>query len=287
MPPRELKPAHGGMGTAPALVAGPAAVPPLHAGQPPLAILVDYDGTIATTDVADAILYEFLGERLAQDNAAYSSGEVGSRSLFISQVESLPGDPAPLLALAQAQPLDPTFGPFVSRALELQIPVEVVSDGLGFYIEPALRRLGVPPVPIISNETGFDGTRATMAFPYGHPDCLVCGTCKRGRVLAHQAASRSVVFIGDGDTDRYAAAYADVVFAKGRLVRLCRSQGWPFTPWHDFGELTAWLDAVVAAWRSNPAGLPRHVARPFICGPEVWGSGRTDPPAATGRPELP
>jgi len=95
----------------------------------------------------------------------------------------------------------------------------VVSDGLGFYIDPALRRLDVPPVPIISNETSFDGTRATMAFPYGHPDCLVCGTCKRQRVLAHQAAGRNVAFIGDGDTDRYAAAYADIVFAKGRLVR--------------------------------------------------------------------
>jgi 2,3-diketo-5-methylthio-1-phosphopentane phosphatase len=277
----ELERAQGGVSSAPARVARPTAVPPLRAGQPPLAILVDYDGTIALTDVADAILYQFLGERLTQDNAAYASGEVGSRTLFISQVESLPGDPAPLLALAEAQPLDPTFAPFVSRALELQIPVEVVSDGLGFYVEPGLRRLGVPPIPVVSNETTFDGTRAAMAFPYGHPDCLVCGTCKRRRVLAHQAAGRSVAFIGDGDTDRYAAAHADLVFAKGRLVPLCRSQGWLFTPWDDFGELTTWLDAAVAAWRSNPASLPRHDARPFICGPEVWGPGRTDPPAPT------
>jgi 2,3-diketo-5-methylthio-1-phosphopentane phosphatase len=283
MPRDELEAAHGALGPAPALVAGPAAAPPLHAGQPPLAILADYDGTIALTDVADVILYEFLGERLAHDNAAYSNGEVGSRSLFISQIEDLPGDPAPLLTLAEAQPLDSTFGPFVRRALELQIPVEVVSDGLGFYIDPALRRLDVPPVPIISNETSFDGTRATMAFPYGHPDCLVCGTCKRQRVLAHQAAGRNVAFIGDGDTDRYAAAYADIVFAKGRLVRLCRSEGWPFTPWDDFGEISAWLEATVAAWRSNPASLPGHVVRPFICGPERWGPGRTDPPAATER----
>ncbi|MGD0018837.1 MAG: haloacid dehalogenase-like hydrolase [Candidatus Limnocylindrales bacterium] len=256
----------------------PVPVPPLRARQPPLALLVDYDGTIALTDVADAILEKFLGERLAQDNAAYSRGEVGSRSLFISQVECLPGDPAPVVALAEAQPLDPTFGPFASRALELQVAIEVVSDGLGFYIEPALRRLGVPPVPIVSNETSFDGTRAAMAFPYGHPDCLVCGTCKRQRVLAHQAAGRSVVFIGDGETDRYAAAYADLVFAKRDLARLCRSEGWPFTPWQDFGGLTTWLDAAVEAWRSNPASLPRHVVRPFICGPESWGPGRTDPP---------
>ncbi len=285
MQPDELGPAHGNASPVPGRVAGPARVPPLSAGQPPLAILVDYDGTIALTDVADAILYRFLGERLEHDNAAYSSGEVGSRTLFISQMESLPGDPGPLMAVADAQPLDPTFGPFVRRALELQIPVEVVSDGLGFYIEPALRRLGVPSIPVISNETTFDGTRATMTFPYGHPDCLVCGTCKRQPVLAHQAAGRSVVFIGDGDTDRYAAAYADVVFAKGRLGQFCRAQGWPFTAWYDFGAVATWLDAVVAAWRSNPASLPRAAARPFFCGPEVWGPGRTDPPRGGGAAE--
>ena len=186
------------------------------------------------------------------------------------------------MALAEAQPHDPTFAAFVERALALDIPVEVVSDGFGFYIEPALRRLGVPPIPVISAETTFDGRRAAMAFPNGHPDCLVCGTCKRQRVLAHQAAGRSVAFIGDGESDRYAAAYSDLVFAKRELVRLCRAEGWPFRPWNDFGELTAWLDGEVAAWRSNPDGLPRRVVRPFICGPELWGPGRTDPPGQDG-----
>ena len=255
-----------------------AAIPPLRPSQPPLALLIDYDGTISQVDVSDKILYSLLGETYAQDDAAYTSGLVGSRTLFSSQVELLPRDPGSVIAIAEAQPHDPTFAPFVRRAMELGVPVEVVSDGFGFFIEPALRRLGVPPIPVITARTTFDGTHAAMAFPNGHPDCLVCGTCKRQRVLAHQAAGRTVVFVGDGESDRYAAAYSDVIFAKRDLVRLCRSEGWPFTPWHDFGELRSWLNTVVAAWRSNPASLPRHVARPFICGPELWGPGRTDPP---------
>jgi hypothetical protein len=117
-----------------------------------------------------------------------------------------------------------------------------------------------------------------MSFPNGNPDCLVCGTCKRQRVLAHQAAGRIVVFIGDGESDRYAAAYSDVIFAKRDLIALCRSEGWAFQPWHDFEGLKAWLDETVAAWRSDPATLPRNRLRPFICGPEVWGLGRTNPP---------
>jgi 2-hydroxy-3-keto-5-methylthiopentenyl-1-phosphate phosphatase len=244
-----------------------------------LAILVDYDGTIATVDVADAIGYRFLRERYEADDEAWAAGTAGSRSLFEGQVKLLPGDPGPVVALAEAQPHDPTFAAFVSRALELEIPVEVVSDGFGFYIEPALRRLGVPPIPVISSRTTFDGREARMEFPNGHPECFVCGTCKRQRVLAHQAAGRAVVFVGDGRSDRYAAAYADVIFAKRELIALCRAEGWPCTPWHDFGELQSWLDETAAAWKSIPGSLPRHQPRPFICGPEVWGPGRKEPPS--------
>jgi HAD superfamily phosphoserine phosphatase-like hydrolase len=254
-----------------------AAVPGLLTGRPPIAILVDFDGTIATTDVADEILYRFLGERYRADDQAYDAGLAGSRTLFEEQVKLLPGDPTEVVRLAESQPSDPTFAPFAARAIELDVPIEVVSDGLGFYIEPTLTRMGAPSIPIFSARMAFDGTRAAMSFPNGHPDCLVCGTCKRQRVLAHQAAGRIVVFVGDGESDRYAAAYSDVIFAKRRLIDLCRREGWAFTPWHDFAELEAWLDSTVAAWRDDPGSLPRHVAKPFICGPELWGPGRRDP----------
>lgn len=258
--------------------AAPIPVSPLRPGQPPLAILVDYDGTIARTDVTDKILYRFIGERYAQDDALYDAGKVGSRSLFESQVKLLPGVPDEVVALAAAQPHDPTFGPFVARALELEIPIEVVSDGFGFYLEPALARMGVPEIPVVTARTIFDGRQASMTFPFGHPDCLVCGTCKRQRVLAHQAAGRTVALVGDGESDRYAAAYSDVIFAKRALVALCRREGWPFTEWHDFAGLREWLNDTVEAWRTDPTVIPTHQPRPFICGPELWGPGRTDPP---------
>jgi hypothetical protein len=97
-------------------------------------------------------------------------------------------------------------------------------------------------------------------------------------VLAHQAAGRTVAFIGDGESDRYAAAYSDVIFAKNALVAMCRAEGWPFSPWHDFAELRDWLDTTIDAWRTDPSAIPRHRPRPFICGPELWGPGRADPP---------
>jgi 2-hydroxy-3-keto-5-methylthiopentenyl-1-phosphate phosphatase len=255
-----------------------APIPGLKPGQPPLALLIDYDGTISQVDVSDKILYSLLGPSYAQHDAAYSGGLVGSRTLFATQVKLLPRDPASVIEIAEAQPHDPTFAPFVRRALELGVPVEVVSDGFGFFIEPALRRLGVPDIPVVTNVTTFEGGVASMDFPNGHPTCLVCGTCKRQRVLAHQAAGRTVAFVGDGESDRYGAAYSDLIFAKDQLADLCRREGWAYTPWRDFAGPQGWLEVTVAAWQADPASLPGHSPRPFICGPEIWGPGRSDPP---------
>jgi 2-hydroxy-3-keto-5-methylthiopentenyl-1-phosphate phosphatase len=258
--------------------AAAAPIPSLRPGQPPLALLIDYDGTISQIDVSDKILYSLLGESYAQEDAAYTGGLTGSRTLFSNQVKLLPADPGTVIAIAEAQPHDPTFARFVRRAIELEVPVEVVSDGFGFFIEPALQRLGVPGIPIVTNRTTFGHGRARMDFPNGHPDCFVCGTCKRQRVLAHQAAGRTVAFVGDGESDRYGAAYSDLIFAKDELVELCRREGWAYVPWQDFAGLLEWLEATVAAWRADPASLPAHTPRPFMCGPEVWGHGRSDPP---------
>jgi hypothetical protein len=91
-----------------------------------------------------------------------------------------------------------------------------------------------------------------------------------------------VVFVGDGESDRYAAGYSDIVFAKRALVKLCVENGWAFRRWTEFAEIDAWLADTIAAWRADPATLPAPSTRPFFCGPEVWGEGRWDPPAPAG-----
>ena len=264
-------PVEGPDGTAPA-------IRPLHPGEPPLAILVDYDGTIALTDVSDTVMAEHVPGIWEAEAAAYDAGLMGSRRLMTWEMAQVDADPAGLLATAAAQPHDPGFVPFVRRAQSAGVPVEVVSDGFGFFIRPALEALGVGELPVVTARTTFADRGASIAFPNGHPACHVCGTCKRNRVLEHQAAGRAVVFIGDGESDRYAAGYADVVFAKHSLINICLEAGWSFTRWTEFAEIEHWLDERLRAWSVDEGSLPGPVARPMFCGPEVWGKGLVDPP---------
>jgi 2-hydroxy-3-keto-5-methylthiopentenyl-1-phosphate phosphatase len=257
---------------------------PLRPGEPPLAILVDYDGTIALTDVSDSVMAEHVPAVWESEAAVYDAGLMGSRRLMKIEMGLVDAPAEALLATAAAQPHDPGFVPFVRRAQAAGVVIEVVSDGFGFFIQPALDALGVGELPVVTARTTLRGGRASIAFPNGHPTCLVCGTCKRNRVLDHQAAGRAVVFIGDGESDRYAAGYSDVVWAKRSLVLICLEAGWPFRRWTEFSEIDSWLDDTIARWRTDPASLPRPLARPFFCGPEVWGEGRIDPPRGAWPP---
>ena len=256
--------------------AGAVPVPPLLPGQPPIALLIDYDGTIAQTDVSDVLMAAFVSAEWESRVAEYDAGLVGSRGLMEWEVGLITADPADLRATAAAQPHDPGFRPFVDLARSAGIPIEVVSDGFGFFIEPALASLGVVDVPIATAVTSFNG-RPRIEFPNGNPTCLVCGTCKRNRVLAHQAAGRSVVFIGDGPSDRYAAGYSDVVFAKHALVQICVDSGWPYRRWTEFAEIHEWLEGQLRAFAADASAMPAPRSRALFCGAEVWGPDRTDP----------
>jgi HAD superfamily phosphoserine phosphatase-like hydrolase len=214
---------------------------------------------------------------------------MGSRRLMAWEMSLIEADPVALLATAAEQPHDAGFVPFVRRAQSAGIPIEIVSDGFGYFIGPALEALGVPEVPVVTARTEFHGRRPTLEFPNGHPTCLVCGTCKRQRVLAHRAVGRQVAFIGDGDSDRYAAGYSDIVFAKHSLERICLEAGWPYERWTAFNELDAWLAETLDAFARDPATLPAlppdaGPPRGFFCGPEVWGDGLEDPPPGSWPP---
>ena len=53
-------------------------VPVLLPGEPPLAILVDYDGTVALTDVSDTVMAEHMPGAWEAEVAAYDAGLAGS-----------------------------------------------------------------------------------------------------------------------------------------------------------------------------------------------------------------
>jgi 2-hydroxy-3-keto-5-methylthiopentenyl-1-phosphate phosphatase len=142
-------------------------------------------------------------------------------------------------------PMDPTFAPFARWLQDQDIPLTMVSDGSAFHIAPMLAAAGLDHIPVLTNEFLFgpNGRFAGLAFPNAHPECVGCGTCKMLAVTNMQAAWGPTAFIGDGVSDRFAALYADVVFAKRDLPAICEAAGVAFRPWADFNDVRTALES--------------------------------------------
>ena len=272
-------------------------VPAFPAGAP-ISILVDDDGTVSRQDVGDKLLADHALVRpvvVAAKDADYDAGRSGSRDLMQWDMDVLPRDGALLRSFAARVPQDETFVPFVAAVRAAGAAIEIVSDGLGFYVASNLARLdpGLADLPVATNDNDVDGD-GRVTFPYGHPACFVCGTCKRERVRAHEVNGRVVIFIGDGSSDRYAAHHADIVWAKHRLLGWGRATGRDFLAWDRFAEIEAWFVEALADGRlpATTADLPawRATHRPlrpdFICGPEAWEPGRMVPRPLDGPAPL-
>lgn len=231
------------------------------------ALVIDFDGTACLQDVSEELLIVSGDPGWPELDDAVDRGEIGLREAAGRQSAMLSGSREEMLAYAlEHAELDPTFPPFVAWAEERGLPLALVSDGFAFYIGPILEAAGLGHLEVVTNELVFDGRGPELRHPNGHPECVGCGTCKMLAVRRFQASHGPVAFVGEGQSDRYGALYADVVFAKLGLVKICEADGVPYRPWETFDDVRADLEALEA--------LPGPVA-PVAC--PGWTPASTSP----------
>jgi 2-hydroxy-3-keto-5-methylthiopentenyl-1-phosphate phosphatase len=214
------------------------------------AVLVDFDGTACASDVAELLLKVFGDPSWPEYDDAVDRHEIGLREAALIQDGLLDATAGELVAYAVEHcPMDPTFPPFAAWLTASGVPLALVSDGFGFYIRPILEAAGLGALTVFANEQvwGPDGHPAGMRFPNGHEVCVGCGTCKMNAVLRYREAHGPVAFVGDGQSDRYGALYADMTFAKGELVDHCLRDGVRFESWNDFDDVRRSLESTPEA----------------------------------------
>ncbi len=251
----------------------------------PVSVLLDFDGTISLDDVGDTLLARLVEDqqRVREMDELYVAGIKGSRELIAWDMEVLPHDPETLLREIDGLPLDEGLVGLVETIAAAGAAVEIVSDGIGFHVERMLARLELADLPVATNASVLGGGGAGVSFPYGHPTCLACGTCKRERIRLHRSAGRAVVFVGDGPSDRYAAHHADVIFAKASLAAWCEAENISYEPWERLSDVAEWFDLALVDGRlpadadgyADWAARARLEVETFICGPEAWGDDHT------------
>lgn len=207
---------------------------------PKIAYVLDFDGTVTEIDITSAMARHYGRDRYPECSAAYRRGEIGMKEWLERMSACLPLHPEELLEFASARAaLRPGFREFLVFARSRNRPVYIASDGFGIYIEPILEmhRCREYIAGIYRNRTLPGKGRLKTLTPHAHESCPLCGNCKAAHVIGLQEEEYRVIYVGDGGNDRFAAAYADDVFARDNLARACSGAGIPFRWWDDYYEL--------------------------------------------------
>jgi 2,3-diketo-5-methylthio-1-phosphopentane phosphatase len=197
---------------------------------------VDFDGTIVPCDVTDFLLERFADPAWREVEADWQAGRIGSRECMTRQVALLQASEPDVLAAISELEIDPGFATFVQQCRRNGIGMTIVSDGFDFVIERVLGNAGLA-VPFYANRFAPHGAdRWRVTFPSARSDCrALAGNCKCAFTEPYSSAVK--VVIGDGRSDFCIAGQADLVFAKGTLLDLCRSSGAPHYAFADFFDV--------------------------------------------------
>ncbi|MEO6912638.1 MAG: HAD-IB family phosphatase [Candidatus Baltobacteraceae bacterium] len=212
-----------------------------RAWRGPLAVFVDYDGTITDLDTFDVLVRESADpgewDRLEEQLHAR---EMSLRDVLAAQAKLIHSslDDADDL-LAGSTTFDPTFAGFVRRCAQERAALTVLSSGIGPLIERAFERNGLQGVSLLANGISPSPTGWVMNFR----DASDNGHDKAQVVKFARRIGSTSVYIGDGYSDFDAALVADIRFAKrGRsLERHLTALREPFSAFDRFSDIEAHL----------------------------------------------
>ena len=190
-----------------------------------IAILCDFDGTVAAEDVGNLLFSTFADAALSGPVVEqWKSGEISSRECLEREAAFVQASREDLDQFLWDHKLDPYFKDFMDFARRSEMEVVIVSDGLDYYIERLLLRSGLADIDFFANELEIVDQKLNVRFPhYDMLNCRECGNCKTYHLEKYKTAGYYIIYIGNGLSDRCPCQYSDLVFAKGELLDFCRS----------------------------------------------------------------
>jgi 2,3-diketo-5-methylthio-1-phosphopentane phosphatase len=214
--------------------------------SPAITLVLDFDGTLTLRDIGHAVCKHFLGDGGREPIAAWLRGEL---SLGEAQARIWPLVRAPeaevLAFIAEVGTLRAGVDELLGTARGAGWPTVIASGGFDFYVRHLLgdRLRANPDLELVSNlgRFGAPGSGIAVQFPHVDPACRVCAVCK-GVVLDRLRArhpDRTLIFVGDGLSDRCAVGRADRLFAVagGELEAHCAASGSTCETFTDLGEV--------------------------------------------------
>lgn len=193
----------------------------------PPVLICDFDGTLTTVDLGDALCERFAPPEWRGVDEQWLRGEISLPEAQRRMWSMVRATPEELVGHARR------IGAFRRGAEELfaaaragECELIIASGGFDLYIDALLGDHAGAVTAKYHNRllATRDGVRPVFAEDLG---CSRCAVCKARVVRRHLEPGRRLLFVGDGSSDCCAAAVAPEVFAVqgGRLSAHCTERG--------------------------------------------------------------
>ncbi len=219
-------------------------------------IFIDFDGTISTIDTGIAMIDTLDGDEAWELEWRWRRGEIDSMQCMEGQWGLWKRSAVELYEFIDSLEIDPAFDSLVRGVMRAGAGLVVVSDGLDFYVDRMLAKIGWQTcpgervierpgkcIPRFANHAEVSDEGVVLSFPHRDPECSDCGNCKTAHLKRLRKHFTRIFYIGDGHSDLCGAPYADVVFAKEALAEHLEKQKCPF---HRFSTLQDVCDVLLS-----------------------------------------
>jgi len=205
-------------------------------------IFSDFDGTITERDVIFIVMEKFAPPKWIQikDKVLYERTitlKEGVEKLF-NLVDSSKKNEI-IKYVKEKVKLRQGFTEFLNFCKNEKFEFNVLSGGLDFHIEPVLEDFK-DKLKIFCNKANFNSEKIKIDYKYLPKDCSLCGDCGfcKIEIIEHFPKNKFTrILIGDSLTDLGAAKIADMVFARGDLIKYLEQEKISYIPFLNFYEV--------------------------------------------------
>ncbi len=200
-------------------------------------IQCDFDGTIITSNLGVLFREEFAQGDWKSIETAYAQHRITVEECNRWQYRLI-REPIEKLQDFACRNFEvrPGFGTFVDYCRQNDSPLVIVSNGLDFYIQAVLARIGMSHLELHCGYGVYSGDGIVVSYedPEGN---LLDSDFKTTYLEWLRQRDNSVVYIGDGYSDIAPASRADHVLATGTLTDMLKEASIKATPFDDFYEV--------------------------------------------------
>ena len=202
----------------------------------------DFDNTLTYFDVLDDIIERFsVDERWKDLEEKWLRGKIGSRACLKGQLECVRINRKGLLRYLSRVKVSPYFNKLLELFKAKKSQPAILSDNFRFIINTILRNNGIKGVKVRANSLKFVNDRLIPSFPHVNSACWKCAHCKTNNLSKAKKNSKITIYVGDGFSDICPAKKADIVFAKGNLLKHFRKNRLACRQFNDLKEVYDYL----------------------------------------------